>query len=206
MTLNIVRHLVVNTCFLIALGMATCGHAQRLANRYAIEFLRGPGTYVLADGTVGQGDLQFKTRGKTVLYVNRKQEYAAPQVKSFTIDGHTLAPRGTFDFTFGLHEYHAENTFIEYADTTGTLQLAAYYTAEPTGDMTTYFTTFLLRRRGDHSFVVGPNNNRKWRKSERQLVASFCAQWPQLQQGVLSGEVTFENLADYVRRANQLAP
>ena len=206
MTLSIPKHLATSACFLIALGIAPCGHAQRLANRYAIEFLRGPGTYLLADGTAGQGDLQFRTRDKNVLYVNRKQEYAASQVKSFTIDGHTLVPRGTFDFAFGLHEYHAENTFIEFADTTGTLQLATYYTAEPTGEMTTYFTTFLLRRRGDRAFVVGPNNNRKWRKPERQLVAAFCAQWPPLQQGILSGEVTFENLADYVRRANQVAP
>ena len=201
-----VKHLIAGTSFLMALAPAPSAHAQRLANRYAIEFLRGPGTYLLADGTAGQGDLQFRTRDKTVLYVNRKQEFAGPQVKSFTIDGHTLMPQGTFDFAFGLHEYHAENTFIEYADTTGTLQLAAYYTAEPTGNMTTYFTTFLLRRRGDQVFVVGPNNTRKWRKPERQLVASFCAQWPQLQQGILSGEVTFENFADYVRRSNQLAP
>ena len=201
-----VKHLITGAGFLMALTLTPGAKAQRLANRYAIEFLRGPGTYLLADGTAGQGDLQFRTRDKTILYVNRKQEFPGLQVKSFTIDGHTLVPRGTFDFAFGLHEYHAENTFIEYADTTGTLQLAAYYTAEPTGDMTTYFTTFLLRRRGDHAFIVGPNNNRKWRKPERQLVASSCAQWPQLQQGILSGEVTFENFADYVRRANQLAP
>ena len=206
MTLRALKQLTAGICFLLVLGIAPYGNAQRLANRYAIEFLRGPGTYTLVNGTTGQGDLQFRTRDKTILYVNRKQEYPAPQVKSFTVASHTLVPQGTFDFAFGLHSYHAENTFIEYADTTGTLQLAAYYTAEPTGNMTTYFTTLLLRRRGDRAFVTGPDNNRKWRKSERQLVASFCAQWPLMQQGILSGDVTFENLAAYVRRSNQSVP
>gem|GEM_PF-3494404 len=188
-------------CFCIA--VAKPGHAQSLVSRYAIDFLRGPGTYLLADGTAGQGNLQFKTRGESVLYVNKKQKFSAPQVRSFTINGHMLVPQGIFDFEFGLHSYHAENAFIEYADTTGPLQLAMYYTAEPTGNTTSYFTTFLVRQRGKQAFETGPDNNNKWRKAERQRIAPLFARWPELQQAVLSGAATFENFPGYVRQANQ---
>ena len=181
------------------------GVAQRLANRYAIDYLRGAGTYTLANGTSSQGNLQFETRGKSVLHVDRKQKIVATDVASFTIDGRTLVPQGSFDFQFGFHEYSAEHAFIEYADTTGALQLALYHTAEPTGDMTTYFASYLLRAKGNQRFVVGPNNNKKWKKPERQQMAAFLAPWPALQQAVASGEATFENLPDYVRRANRSA-
>jgi len=174
--------------------------AQRLANRYAIEFLRGPGTYTLADGTTGQGDLQFKTRSESVLYIDRKRQVPASEVRSFTINGHTLWPHGAFPFSFGVHSYEAKNAFIEYADTTSGMQVAAYYTAEPTGGMTTYYTTFLLRQRGTGQFIVGPGNNRKWRRAERERIAPFFAQWPAVQQDILAGNVTFENFLEYVRR------
>ncbi len=193
--------LALTGCFLLP-GR---GFAQRLANRYAIDYLRGPGTYVLANGTSGQGNLQFETRSKSVLHVDRKQKIVATDVASFTIGGRTLVPQGSFDFQFGFHEYRAEHAFIEYADTTGALQLALYHTAEPTGDMTTYFATYLLRSKGGRDFVVGPNNNNKWKKPERQQMAVFLAPWPALQQAVVAGEATFENFPDYVRRANKSA-
>ena len=174
--------------------------AQRLANRYAIEFLRGPGTYTLADGTTGQGDLQFKTRSESVLYIDRKRQIPSVEVRSFTINGHNLWPHGTFPFSFGLHSYEARNAFIEYVDTTGGVQLAAYYTAEPTGSMTTYYTTFLLRPRGSRQFVVGPGNNRKWRRAEREKTATYFTQWPAIQQDIIDGHATFENFLEYVRR------
>lgn len=174
--------------------------AQRLANRYVIEFLRGPGTYTLADGTTGQGDLQFKTRTESVLYIDRKRQIPATQVTSFTINEHTLWPHGSFPFSFGAHSYEAQNAFIEYADTTGGVQLAIYYTAEPTGDMTTYYTTFLLRPRGSKQFTVGPSNNRKWRRADREKLAASFVQWPTIQQDILAGNVTFENFPEYVRR------
>ena len=103
MTLRALEQLTPVICFLMVLGIAPYGNAQRLANRYAIEFMRGPDTYTLADGTTGQGDLQFRTRDETIFYVNRKQGYPAPRVKSFTVTSHTLVPQGTFDFAFGLH-------------------------------------------------------------------------------------------------------
>jgi hypothetical protein len=176
--------------------------AQRLANRYAIEFLRGPGTYTLADGTTGQGDLQFKTRGESVLYIDRKRQVPSSEVQSFTVAGHTLRPDGTFPFSFGLHSYEAKNAFIEYADTTGGMQLAVYYTAEPTGNMTTYYTTFLLRPRETKEFIVGPGNNRKWRRAEREKIATYFAQWPAIQQAIIDGSATFENFPEYVRRTH----
>ena len=74
--------------------------------------------------------------------------------------------------------------------------------------MTTYFASYLLRAKGNQLFVVGPNNNnnnKKWKKPERQQMAAFLAPWPALQQAVASGEATFENLPDYVRRANRSA-
>lgn len=175
---------------------------QRLANRYAIEFLRGPGTYILADGTTGQGDIQFKTRGESVLYINCKRQVPSSEVQSFTVAGHTLRPDGTFPFSFGLHSYEAKNAFIEYADTTGGIQLAVYYTAEPTGNMTTYYTTFLLRPRGTKEFTVGPSNNRKWRRPDREKVAIYFTQWPAIQQAIIDGSATFENFPEYVRRTH----
>ena len=103
MTLRALEQLTPVICFLMVLKIAPYGNAQRLANRYAIEFMRGPDTYTLADGTTGQGDLQLRTRDKIIFYVNRKQGYPAPRVKSFTVASHTLVPQGTFDFAFSLH-------------------------------------------------------------------------------------------------------
>ncbi len=124
-----------------------------------------------------------------MLYVDRHQEILAARLKSFTIDDHTLVPQGRFNFSYGFDSYQAQNAFIEYGDTTGVLQLAAYYTAEPTGDWTTYFTALLLRRRGSPTFAIGPDNNHKWGKQERQRIANFFEPWPTLKEEWLSGKV-----------------
>jgi hypothetical protein len=179
-------------------------------NRERISFLKGPGSYVLTDGTIGDGKLSFSNHKQSVLYVSSvrgRAEYPAAAVSSFTIDGHRLVPQGRFDFYFfgalGGQEYHADNAFIEYADTTGRLQLAVYYTSVMLGaNADVYYTQLLLRRRGDQEFVMGPNNFRKWDKSYRQELAEELGPWPELQQAVRSGAATFANFAEYVQRAN----
>jgi hypothetical protein len=173
---------------------------------YIVDYLRGTGTYTLRNGQAGEGMLSFRTRTSSVLYVGNKVEFPSNEVSSFTINGHTLVPRGNFEFRFGVHHYRADNAFVEFADTSGYLQVALFHTAEPSGSTTYSFASYLLRRRGDHEFMVGPNALRKWPKEGRQAFAKDLAQWPELQQAVESGTVSFENFPEYIRRANQSGP
>jgi len=69
--------------------------------------------------------------------------------------------------------------------------------------MTTYFTTYLWRRRSEKSFIVGPNNHKKGGKAYRQRLANGLGQWPELQQAVADGLATFDNFPEYMHRANQ---
>jgi hypothetical protein len=198
------RHLI-SGLLLLALPVLCSGQNRRL-----ISFLQGPGSYVLTDGMAGDGRLSFTNHKKSVLYVSTalgQAQYPAAAVSAFTINGHRLVPQGRFDFYFfgglGGQEYHADNAFIEYADTTGTLQLALYYTSVMLGaNADVYYTQLLLRRRGDKEFVMGPNNFRKWDKSYRQELADELGPWPELQQAVRSGAATFLNFPEYVQRAN----
>jgi hypothetical protein len=187
----------------LLLGLTLPVAAQRPVNRYVLDSLMGPGTYVLANGTRGAGELQFKTRSESVLYINRKQPVPAAQLQSFSVAGHTFWPHGNFLFEYGLHTYQAQHAFIEYADTTGGVHLAVYYTVEPTGDWNTTFTTFLLRPRGSQQFIMGPTNAKKWLQPERECLAPYFAQWPNVQQAILNGWVMFENLPAYVRLTRQ---
>ncbi|MBU6121172.1 hypothetical protein [Hymenobacter siberiensis] len=191
--------LIATAGFLVTYGSIAHG----FFTSYIVDYLRGPGSYTLANGSVGEGKLSFRTRGETTLYVGNNLQFSAKEVRSFTIDSHTLVPAGNFDFEFGVHSYHAENTFIEYADTSGYLQLALFHTAEPIGSTTVSFATYLLRRRGDKEFISGPNAFKKWSKDDRQDLAEELSRWPELQQAVKSGTATFENFPEYVRRANQ---
>ena len=193
------------TVFGVLLSLGSC--AQGLfSGGYTVDFIKGPGTYVLRNGTTGSGDLRFKTRNSSILFAGRKLTFLATEVASFTIDGHTLVPQGRFDFRYGVHSYRAERAFIEFADTTGLLQLAVFHTTEPIGSNTTVsFSTYLWRRRGEQTFVVGPNSFKKGSKSYRAALAASLNQWPALQQAVAAGTATFENFPDYVRQANQSA-
>ena len=180
--------------------------AQRLHfPTYVVQSLKGPGSYLLVDGTAGTGDLQFTTRGESILYVigERRLLIRAERLRSFSVAGHTFWPHGNFSFTYGLHSYEAHHAFIEYADTTGGVQLAAYYTVEPTGNLTTTFTTFLLRPRGSRRFIVGPNNDKKWRQADRERLAPCFAAWPDVARDILNGTVTFENLPACVQLTRQ---
>ncbi|WP_149867085.1 hypothetical protein [Solirubrum puertoriconensis] len=176
--------------------------------------LKGQGTYVLRNGKSGVDKLTFSTREKSKLFVGGwpgGTRYEATEVQSFTIDGHTLLPAGNFDYYMGTtglggHEYHAENAFIEYIDTTGYLQLALFRTAEPMGSSgMASFAIYLLRRRGDKEFVQGPDNFQAWAKDYRLELAEELKPWPELQQAVRSGTANFRTFPTYIRRANEQA-
>ena len=187
---------------LFLLGATSPVAAQRPMHRYVLDSLMGPGSYALTNGSKGTGELQFRTRTESVLYIDRKRQVPAAQVQSFSVRGHSFYPHGNFSFSYGLHSYEARQAFIEYADTLGGMQLAVFYTAEPTGNWNTYFTTFLLRPRGSKQFMVGPTNQRKWRRAEREVLAPYFAQWPPVQQGILDGSITFDNLPAAIRRTH----
>ncbi len=190
--------------FLLLTSTTFASSAQGFFSTYIVSYIKGPGTYTLVDGTVGNDNLRFHTRKTSVLFAGKDKEFSAEQVKSFSINGHTLVPAGNFEFVSNKDSFHAQNAFIEFIDTTGALELAVFHTCVPAGTYTFSFATYLVRPHGAAEFISGPSNDKSMHgKKYWQRVAGAFTRWPELQKQLVANKITFENFPALVAQANQ---
>jgi hypothetical protein len=179
------------------------------------QFKYAPGVYRLEDGEEGSGTLKYELAGAFAPSclrvkddgVHQLAKYPLSYVRSFAIEGRSFVRVEVDDLpaTGGFDQKYSDPIFLEVADT-GRVNLYAYHYNYQTLNEITAVSMPVLRVRGSQTYVFFcpervPGFSRKVGLPKE--AAPLFSNDPELQRRILSGAVTWDNLAAYVRAYNR---
>ncbi|MBX0288836.1 hypothetical protein K3G63_00215 [Hymenobacter sp. HSC-4F20] len=185
---------------LLSVGLFVKAHAQRFQ----------PGTFTLTDGTTGKGMLSYKEAGAwgpAKLIVKSESgsiKYEPDRVQEFQLAGHAYVREDNFPFKAVFDRRRPDPVFLEVVEK-GPVELYAYHYTFQAGNYVSYVVLPVLRRQGTSAYVVlnvekAPSLPKETRDPES--VAALFEQDPELQYRCRSGNVTPENIVNYVHSYN----